>query len=193
MNKKRISTNFFVWGYAICAALTFARPRPGVTHWGCDWLQCGRPLMARIGSIADILGLIVFLVFIYKIWAAIQDGKTRSSAGEAFGLLLIPLFNVFWLYRAVWGFAKEFNRFLERNKISASRLPEGLFLACSILMSLRWLYRWIATLKPITGVGFTLGAYSYYQAIPVHSLAILVIYKSCQAVNALPAPAQREE
>ena len=185
MNHKRISTSFFVWAYALCAALAFARQHSQMSCFG-DWLQCGCPLIGFLSGIADILALLVFVVFIYKVWVEVQDGHARTSAGKAVGFLLIPFFNIYWLFRAIWGFAKEFNRFLDRNEISVARLSEGLFLACSILMSLRWLYRTIATLEPLTGVGFSLGAYSYYQAIPVHILVIFVIYKSCEAVNALP-------
>jgi len=185
MSKRRISTNFFVWAYALGVGLPMA---------GCLFflfvfdLVAGAPAYVfAYGSTAfSIFGLVVFFVFIHKTWAAIQDGHARTSAGKAVGFLLIPFFNVYWLFQATWGFAKDYNRHLDRHNIKASRLSEGLYLAFSILFSTRMLYKTIATLKPITGVGTLLGPYSYFLMIPVLVLGIIVIHRSCEAINALP-------
>ncbi len=187
MNHKRISTAFFVWAYALSVALSLVTsvlwPRFVEREHPYVWVY-----LSAISGVASLFALVVFLVFIYKVWAAIQDRHARTSAGKATGFLLIPFFNIYWLFRAIWGFAKEFNRFLDRNELAASKLPEKLYLAFSILISARWLYRTIATLKPITGVGYLLGPHSYFLTIPVYILAIAVINKSCDAVNALPMP-----
>jgi len=141
--------------------------------------------------VSPLFALVVFVVFVYRVWKAIQDGHARTTAGKAAGFLLIPFFNMYWLFQAIWGFAKDYDRFLDRNEFSASKLPEKLYLAFSILISTRWLYRTVATLKPIPGVGCLLGPYSYFLTIPTYILGIIVIYKSCNAVNSLPEPAEK--
>ncbi len=187
VNHKPISTAFFVWGYAVSAGFSL------LASWSChvkrDFLSEGRlySLGYACGSaIAGLLGLVVLLVFIYKVWAAIQDGHARMSAGKAAGFLLIPFFNVYWLFQVIWGFAKDYNKYVDRHEISVSKLFEGLYLAFSVLISTRILYRTIATLQPITGVGSLLGPYSYFLTIPALVLGIIVIHRSCKAVNALP-------
>ncbi len=187
MNHKRISNGFFVWAYALSIGLSLVTPH--LIHGSQNWPKCAPRLLAHVSAIAGLFGLAVFVVFIYKVWKPIQDGHARTSAGKAAGFLLIPFFNIYWLFQTIWGFAKDYNRFLDRNEFSTSKLPEKLYLAFSILISARWLYRTIATLKPITGGGYLLGLYySYLLTIPTFILAIIVIYKSCDAVNALPEP-----
>ena len=204
MRRNRISKPFFFWAYALSVGsaviadiLAFATVMTGFKQ---DWLpaQLSHVLLLLhphlavlywVLAIGYLLGLVVFVVFVYKAWKAIQDGQARTSAGKAAGFLLIPFFNIYWLFQAIWGFAKDYNRFLGRNELAGSKLPEKLYLAFSILISARWLYKTVATLKPITGVGYLLGPYySYFLTILTCILAVIVIYKTCNAVNVLPGP-----
>ena len=79
------------------------------------------------------------LVLLFWMWKAIQDGQTRTSPGVAAGLTLIPGFNLYWIFRAVWGFAKEHNKFLARHSLPLQKLDPLLFLLCSISFVLYWL------------------------------------------------------
>jgi len=78
--------------------------------------------------------LAVMSTLLYKAWAAIQDGHARTSPGRAVGFLFIPLFNVYWLFQVIWGFAQDYNRFRERHSIQGPKLPEWLFLGYTILL-----------------------------------------------------------
>ena len=42
-----------------------------------------------------IFGMVVLGIFIYRMWASIQDGQTRPTPGLAVGLLFVPLFNFY--------------------------------------------------------------------------------------------------
>lgn len=85
-------------------------------------------------SCAPMLYGAIFMVMLwYKSWAAIQDGHARTTPGKAIGFLFIPFFDFYWVFQAVWGLSKDFNAYLQRNSIPASRLPEGLFLTYCIL------------------------------------------------------------
>jgi hypothetical protein len=97
---------------------------------------------------AIVLPLLVFfafcsalavVVFIYDMWRSIQDGHARTSPGLAFALLLIPVFNVYWVFQALWGLAKDYNAYIRRYHIGTPPLPEGLFLTASITFSLSYL------------------------------------------------------
>ena len=119
-----------------------------------------------------IYGGIVMLILWYKAWAAIQDGQARTTPGKAVGFLFIPLFNLYWIFQAIHGFAKDYNSYVARHSLSVPKLPEGLFLAYCVLA--------LAGIIPILGPLFSLAALG---------VMIVLCAKVCDAVNALPASA----
>lgn len=78
------------------------------------------------GSVGVLYAVIMTLVFSYKIWQPIQDGHARMSPGKAVGFLLIPFFNLYWFFRVIGGFSQDYNAYLDRYSINASKLPQGL-------------------------------------------------------------------
>lgn len=106
---------------------------------------------------------IVMMIFLYKMWNAINDGQTRPSPGAAVGLMFIPFFSIYWIF-VVWpGYASQYNAYCQRHGIQAPPLSMG-FILCSILLS------WI----PLVGI----------------VLMCMTIAKIAAAVNAL-SPQQR--
>jgi len=89
--------------------------------------------LSFLAIIIFLIGQITFLVLLYKGWEAIQDYQTRTTPGKAIGFLFIPLFNIYWMFVAYYGFAVEYNKFIRRNNINVPYLPEGLFLSHPIL------------------------------------------------------------
>jgi hypothetical protein len=77
---------------------------------------------------------VVNMVFLYKIWEAIQDGHARTTPGKAVGFMFIPFFNYYWIFPAYWGFAKDFNQLILRRGLKITPIPEGLFLSYPILV-----------------------------------------------------------
>lgn len=59
-----------------------------------------------VSALVGLLGLIVFFVLTYRMWAAIQDGHARTTPGKAVGYQFIPFYNLYWVFQAYWGFAK---------------------------------------------------------------------------------------
>ncbi len=117
-----------------------------------------------------LYGGVVMLVLWYKAWAAIQDGQARTTPGKAVGFLFIPLFNLYWIFQAIHGFAKDYNSYVDRHSLSVPKLSEGMFLAYCILA--------LAGIIPFLGPLFSLAA-----------LVVMIVLcaKVCDAVNALPA------
>jgi hypothetical protein len=79
------------------------------------------------------MGAIALMVFVYKIWAAIQDGRPRTTPGAALGLLFVPVFNLYWMFQVYWGWAKDYNRIARERGLVFSRAPEGLGMAICVL------------------------------------------------------------
>jgi hypothetical protein len=80
-----------------------------------------------------VTAIVSFVVFLYKGWNQVQDGKASQSPGLAVGLLFVPLFNVVWLFFAFWGLAKDANAYLDRYGIDGPQANAGLALTACIL------------------------------------------------------------
>lgn len=82
---------------------------------------------ATYGAILILLiSAIVHLVFTYNMWSAINDGKTSITPGKAVGFHFIPIFNILWAGLNFMTFFGAYNSFIERNRISALKLSNGL-------------------------------------------------------------------
>lgn len=115
-----------------------------------------------------LYGFVIQLVLIYKLWSAINDGQARTTPGKAAGFMLIPLFNLYWMFQAIYGFAQDYNKYIARHGHKVPPLEEKLFLFYPISV--------IACLIPL--VNMLAGMASLV-------LAILVSIKAIDAVNAL--------
>ncbi len=123
-----------------------------------------------LGGLAALYAGIVWWVLVYKMWAAIQDGHARTTPGKAVGFMFIPFYNIYWIFQAIPGFAKDYNSYLQRHSVNAPPLPEGLFLAIPILA--------LVSIIPLLGI---------LASLANLILFIIVAGKVCDAVNALPA------
>ena len=114
--------------------------------------------------------LVMFLWFhlYYTGWKAIQDGHARTTPARAIGFLFIPFYNAYWMFPAIWGFAKDYNAFIARHSLNIKRLPEKLFLTY-VISILLW---------AIPGLNI-------FAAVLTLALNIPIMSKMCDAINAL--------
>ena len=92
-----------------------------------------------------IFGVVVLAILVYKIWVPIQDGNVRTSPGKAVGFLFIPFFNFYWIFQAYWGWAVDYNQYIQEKAVpDAPRAPEGLALTLCILT--------LASILPVIGI-----------------------------------------
>jgi hypothetical protein len=128
----------------------------------------GSALVFLCGFICMITAAITTVVLWYKAWAAIQDGHARTTPGTAVGFLFIPLFNLYWGFQAIHGFAVDYNKFIARHNRPVTPLPEGLYLAVPIM----------TLICMIPFVSFLISP----ALMVVH---IMLVIKTIDAVNAL--------
>ena len=83
-----------------------------------------------------ILVLVMYNILLYRMWKQIQDLPARHRAGEAVGLLFVPIFNLYWLFVAFHGLSRELNRYIRIRGVDAAPVGEGLTLATCILLLL---------------------------------------------------------
>ncbi len=138
--------------------------------------------IAVLGIILLLYAGVVALVWCYKIWNTIQDDYVRTTPGKAIGFLFIPFFNLYWAFQATWGFAKDYNSYLSRHGLSASKLPEKLFLAYCILALITTLAAGVLSLATTTGLVYA-GLACYIINFIVFTI---IASKVCDAINSLP-------
>jgi tetratricopeptide (TPR) repeat protein len=126
--------------------------------------------LAYCAVIPSLCLLATLLRLTYQMWSSIQDGQTRLSPSKAVGFMFIPFYNLYWLFRIVWGFSVEYNEYLRRHAIPIRPLPENLFLVYCILCVTTWI--------PVIG---------QFIALILVILMLIVVSKICDAVLRLNA------
>jgi hypothetical protein len=133
----------------------------------------GSFLVFLFGFLCLITAAVTQVVLWYKAWTSIQDGHARTTPGVAVGFMFIPLFNLYWGFQAIHGFAVDYNKYIARHNRPVTPLPEGLYLAAPIMI----------LMCMIPFVNFLLGA----ALIVVH---IMLAIKTIDAINALATAPQ---
>jgi hypothetical protein len=114
----------------------------GVSPWGAD----GGQWMFLV-VISAIYLMVVQLILWWKAWKSVQEYGARTTPGQAIGFLFLPVVNLYWVFQAFWGYSKDFNSNIDEYGLDVRRLPEGLFLAHTIVMLGAALTFWIAVLN----------------------------------------------
>ena len=137
----------------------------------------GIMLMSKLIS---LVGGITIYVLIYRMWQAIQDGHARTSPGRGVGYMFIPFYNFYWAFQAIWGWAKDFNAYIERHKVETEKVPEELFVMfpAVLLVTLVGSY--------VHGLIHLLGSVAYC------GILVLMVFRTCDAINSLPALEKKE-
>lgn len=137
-----ISKGFFLWSWIIGVGIatlgqTLAGPCTGYRRHLSD--RHSLSIWELVTSLPGLYAGIVFLVLIYKLWAALQPFRdasvrdVRTTPGKAIGFLFIPFYNIYWFFQAVWGWTRDYNRVIDRLQIHAPRASEGLVLIFCIM------------------------------------------------------------
>ena len=121
-----------------------------------------------------IYSIIITAILWHKAWGVIQDGHARTTPGRAVGFAFIPIFNLYWAFQLIYGFAKDYNAYRRRYNIPVTELSEGYFLAATILM----IPGIIISRIPYVGIVYALIA---------GIVGIILLNSVCNAVNSLAA------
>ncbi len=133
-------------------------------------------LLFLLGMAFSIISTIIGYVLLYKAWQAIQDGKPRTTPGKAVGFLFIPFFNLYWMFIAYWGWAKDCNAYISSKGLSLSPLPEKLYLAFPIIL--------LCSGIPYVTAATALGSYQpYVVAVPTLAAIAVFIIISTQMID----------
>jgi hypothetical protein len=178
---KRLSIPFFFGSYvaAILVGLPFTIG-PLITSGGR--IDEEHLPFIMIGTLPALYALVIFAILVYRIWQFLPPSYARTTPGKAVGFLFIPLFNLYWYFEAVYGWAKDFNAYVQRENIQSPRVSEAVALATAVFAALSGALGAIAGFAQAPALGTIVGA-------PLWILMPLFIYQACTAVNSLPLEA----
>jgi hypothetical protein len=142
----------------------------------------------------DVLALVILpvlamyiigLVFHYRAWKAIQDGFASTTPAKSVAYLFIPLFNIYWLFRTLYGYANDFNEYISRHDIEVKKLPILLyFYQCVLIISNGILVRLESEWA---------GVILFFVMVWIYINALIIISKTSNGVNALAEQKQKTE
>ena len=137
--------------------------------------------LQTLASFMSLYGTVVLLILIYRMWDSVQDGYARTSPGKAVGFLFIPLFNLYWIFQAVWGFSQDFNRYISRYGLNIKPLPENLFMAVIVLPLVAVVIAAMAA-EYYSGFLFVISLLAYLAHLV---LMLVIVDKVCDGVNSI--------
>ncbi len=133
------------------------------------WVDMSITSALRFGIAAYIQFMLVHAVLNFlllaRMWSAIQDGQTEITVGKAIGYLFIPLFNVYWIFKAWGSFPIEYDRYVDRYALVVPPFSGGVFLTYPIVLLLTAIFSVPLVILPF--------------------IFLAVIAQTCDAVNAL--------
>jgi len=78
-------------------------------------------VMLHSANLPAIIGLVIFQYFLlYHCWKLIPADIARTTPIKAVGFLLIPIFNLYWMFVAYRGLAKDMNKTSQRCGVQFS-------------------------------------------------------------------------
>ncbi|QTN34211.1 DUF4339 domain-containing protein [Akkermansiaceae bacterium] len=87
-------------------------------------------VLMGLGGLSLLLSMVFSLINIHRAWGCLRAGNPATSPGKAVGFLFIPFFNIYWIFVALAGLPKDWNRIVASydDLKAAPRLSEGVFL-----------------------------------------------------------------
>jgi hypothetical protein len=124
----RMSKTFYLTSIvAVPAAFMVASWFVNVAAFGLD------PAPVRAWSmIASIYAFAIFILLWYRAWKPIAGDPQKSNPAKMAFLLLVPFYNLYWFFRAVWGWPKAYNYYAREKDLTPAPLNDKIFLAYCI-------------------------------------------------------------
>jgi len=145
------------------------------------------PIMVPI-LILYLAFLFVFnILFHYRMWAAVYDERVDTTPATAVIFLLIPFYNLYWIFKFYPGFVEYFNSRIARYNLDSTvqQIDSAAFST----------YPTVVVVGLILGIiGVVIPLFSLFEGIVNlfgYILMLIIISKTCDAVNALADAVER--
>jgi hypothetical protein len=91
-------------------------------------------VMLGLFFLCMMMSMVFIYMNLYRAWSCLRAGAPRTTPGMAIGMLFIPFYNIYWIFVAIAGLPKDWNRIVASydDLHTAPRLSETAFLLYSI-------------------------------------------------------------
>ena len=153
-------------------------------------------LIVFCNSALSIAFLVVFFLFWYRAWKAVYSPGVRFTPASRILKLLVPIYHVYWCFKAFWGWAKRYNEYLRERNLALPPVKESVFFIFSLLFAASIVSVYIRFV--LIFLGFLRGMEMPPATALFREVIFIVImggitYYVCAAVNRLPAAPAPEE
>jgi hypothetical protein len=166
-----------------------------VASWlaGVEALGLDAEAFRAWSMIASFYSFGIFILLWYRAWGALAARRQKFHPARTALLLLVPFLNLYWMFRAVGGWPKAYNRYAREKGLNVPPLSHGLFLAYCIYT--------VAAVAVNPVHIFKIDFYSHElvllfisQVTKTAQLCFdtVIVWQVCAAVNRLPAPRAAE-
>jgi len=138
-----------------------------------------RPFIVAAGIAGVLVSSIILLVFLYRAWKSIETPYSMP-AGSVIGKLFIPFFNLYWIFQAVPGFAREYQNCGHYLGIELPRVPRGWLIALSVCLLIA-----APGMVVLAAILSANGAFYLVESV-ITVCAVLTLARISDAVNRLP-------
>ncbi len=128
-----------------CIALAYSSVEMLMVFGDADEDALG--VLAILGVVPIILGLIFTCILHYKCWKAVPDGFARLTPGKAVGYLFIPFYNLYWAFPSFGGLGSDCAMVATKKGLRGFSALPGLGLTYAIL----WVVNFVAQHIPVLG------------------------------------------
>lgn len=90
-------------------------------------------LPSYIYMIVSIVAIVTWSIYHYRLWQLLPDQVAETTPGKAVGLMFVPAFNLYWVFRSHQGVNRGLNRLIDAHRLGGPRASVGLATAHSIL------------------------------------------------------------
>ena len=124
-------------------------------------------VLIALGALCIVFSGILVYIYLYRAWKCLQPGGANVSPSAAVGFLFIPLFNIYWIFKAMGGLPKQWNLITSSysNTKNAPKLTLGAFI-CMLLIPIIGQIIWLSQITK--GLNF-MAALHFQQARPAGS------------------------
>jgi hypothetical protein len=145
-------------------------------------LETGAAVIIVLSVAVMVISLAVSILYVYKMWTAVQDRQSSMLPGLAAGLLFVPVFNLYWGFRVIYGFARDYNALVKRRQLNVPPLPAWLYLA-QVILALAAGASWA-----LASAVFSIPVIAAFALMAV---GLAAVHLTCQAVNRIPPEVYR--
>ena len=138
-----------------------------------------------LGALINLYAFVVLAMLTYKMWETIPAFLARTTPGKSVGFLLIPIFNLYWWFPALWGWSQDWNSFTANSEGGMRRSSEWLALSIAVFSAIGGSIGLIAGFASAPWLGSLLAA-------PNYVLVPIFIFQVCNLLNNAPAATDRK-